>query len=69
MEKYTDQFQGANDNSINIPHYYGTERNSLTGYYDVEDYTKDVPTLHSVAQTYDQNGKLKEILSDGQIFR
>jgi hypothetical protein len=52
---------------MNIPHFY--EINGSLQYSDtLQEYTGQIPTLHSVAQTYEKNEKLKEIFNNN-VFK
>lgn len=67
MENYTLQPQEIKGNSMNIPHFY--EINGSLQYSDtLQEYTGQIPTLHSVAQTYEKNEKLKEIFNNN-VFK
>lgn len=62
MANYSSQHQGIKGNDINVPHFYENEEVNAVKYGDIlQGYNGGMPTLHSVAQTYDQNQKLKEI--------
>lgn len=63
MANYGSTQQGTNGNIIKIPHYYqNTEANVIQSYYSMGNYQGNIPTVNSVATSYDRNEKLKEIL-------
>lgn len=64
MANYISPLPETKGNIINIPHFYQNNEISNTGSYQtMGDTDWGVPTIHSVAQTYDQNEKLREIIS------
>lgn len=69
---YSSQHQSSNTSSINIPHYYEINKNIGEGInYDLDNltgYTGYIPNLHSVAEAYDKNEKLKDVFKSDNLF-
>lgn len=64
MANYISQLPETKGNTINIPHFY--ENNNITTartYKTIGDMDLGIPSVHSVAQAYEQNEKLKEVIS------
>ncbi|MFU0824365.1 hypothetical protein [Clostridium sp.] len=64
MANYISPLPETKGNTINVPHFY--ENNNITAvrsYQTMGDMDLGIPSVHSVAQTYEQNEKLKEIMS------
>ncbi|MCY6371636.1 hypothetical protein [Clostridium ganghwense] len=68
MANYASQPQDTKGSSINIPHFYQNEEANAVQYGEtLQENAGQIPTLHSVAQTYEQNQKLKEIFNDNVL--
>jgi hypothetical protein len=53
---------------MKIPHYYqNDEANVIQNYYSMGEYQGRIPTVNSVASSYDRNEKLKEVLGNSLI--
>lgn len=67
MGNYVSQPQGQNNNVIKVPHYYQkSEANVIERHYGMGENIGTIPTMNSIADTYDRNERVKEIL--GNIF-
>ncbi|MGY0373593.1 hypothetical protein [Clostridium sp. JNZ J1-5] len=68
MENYGSQQQETRGNIVRVPHYYQNVETNLTGkYHTMGEYSGDIPTLNTVAQGYDRNEKLREILGNNLL--
>lgn len=68
MENYGLTQQETNGNVIKIPHYYQkNEANVLENYYTMGEYKGNIPTVNSLASSYDRNEKLKEVLGNSLL--
>lgn len=67
MKKNTLEPQGLDRNQQNLmslhQYFEGNEFNIPNNDYDINGYTGNMPSLHSVAQSYEQNKKLKEVIN------
>ncbi|SHH87690.1 hypothetical protein SAMN02745207_02936 [Clostridium grantii DSM 8605] len=72
MTEYSSKHQKINTNSVSVPHYHEIDNTSATGLnYELNNlsgYTGYIPNLHSVADGYDKNEKIKDILKSENLF-
>jgi hypothetical protein len=50
---------------MKIPHYHqNNEANVIQSYYGMGNYQGNIPTVNSVATSYDRNEKLREVIGN-----
>lgn len=65
MANYISPLPETKGNKINIPHFYENDQtNNMNGYITMGELDWGIPTIHSAAQAYGQNQKLKEVISN-----